>query len=190
MNERSVNYEEEHKYPGHLTVKFDPSGRIIIQKDVNALNRFLNRKVDDPRLRGREWMPTRSIPTAAVVSLTVFEPHLSLKEVASVVKNTNFQVVDIREFNTPLEVAEFASSNPVDLLVMVLHPKDAQFQLKEVQSKSQLDMVSYVVVIGKGVQELCKGKWVYGGLLPARKFQSTLKELYDRILHEREWTLI
>ncbi len=116
--------------------------------DINSLNAYLNKEVDDPRLRGREWNPDASAPTIVLAYMSFLPPETSISQLRRDLEEKGIVVLDSMEQALPPEVVESVEREQPDLIVVVINEKDAKEMLSRLYDALKEQSHNRVIVVG------------------------------------------
>ncbi len=131
-----------------INITITPDGRIIHHVDVDTLNAFLNKEVDDPRLRGREWNPEVAAPTVLLASVSYYPFEEPLERLKRELEAKGIIVVETVENAIPVEVAGAIERNQPDIAVVWVHPEDGPRMLQKLYELLGEESQQRVIVVG------------------------------------------
>ncbi len=169
------------RYPGNLDVEVAVDGRVYIRKRLTSLNTYLNQHTNDPRLRGVSVEPRYDQPTALIAALSIVEFPDDLPEIATMVRDAGFHIIDQIECSIPGEISQVLAteSRQVDLLIVRFHPSDGKMQCLRLQRElaDQID-IQCVITVGIPGMPALGANWLFGGIRPGQRLQRILQRAF------------
>ncbi len=170
-----------------ISITITPEGKIIHHMDINSLNAYLNREVDDPRLRGREWNPDASAPTIILAYMSFLPPDISISQLRRDLEDKGIKVLDSMEQALPPEIVEAVDREQPDLIVVVINDQDAKNLLEKLYSALKEQSHNRVIVAGSISRSILPtNAWRMVSRAEARLILRHIRELIEELRKIRD----
>lgn len=170
-----------------ISITITPEGKIIHHMDINSLNAYLNKEVDDPRLRGREWNPDASAPTIVLAYMSFLPPKTSITKLRRDLENRGIEVLDAMDQALPPEIVEAVEREQPDLIVVVINEQDAKELLSRLYASLKEQSHNRVIVAGSISRSILPtNTWRMVSRPAAHLIQRHIKELIEDLRKVRE----